>query len=80
MNERLVIDHPYEPTERVKLEWPKALPCNGIGGPREVHAFDMDVGGPCGCGKYASQWDYDRRERDPLPPGSQKSWKRGIWG
>ena len=46
--------------------------------PMEIHAFDA-IGGPCACGKYASWADYVRRERSPLPPGAQASWRRGIW-
>jgi hypothetical protein len=61
------------PEERLK-----DLPCNGVW-PMEIHAFDVLAGGPCGCGKYSSQWEYDQRERDALPPGALSTWRRGIW-
>lgn len=35
------------------------LPCNNSGLLGDVHVFNMNAGGPCGCGKYASQGELD---------------------
>lgn len=48
-------------------------------GPMEIHGFSVDDGGPCWCGKYASQAAYDRAHLRRPPPRKSLDNREEEW-